>query len=75
MKITKYNISKPEKYTGKDGQEKTQWHHIGTMTEFQKDNGSVNRMIEIPALSLKASVFEQKAKEDNKETVSDDMPY
>lgn len=53
--VTKYNISKPEKYT-KDGVEKTYWANIGTMTEFEKD-GKVSRMIEIPTISLKAQIF------------------
>lgn len=52
----KYNISKPEKYT-KDGVEKTMWHNVGTLTEFVKDDGSVSRLVEIPAIGLKASAF------------------
>lgn len=32
--IKKYNLSKPEKYIGKDGVEKTYWANVGTMTEF-----------------------------------------
>ena len=54
--IKKYNISKPEKYM-KDGAEKTYWANIGTMTEFVKEGGEVSRIIEIPAISLKANVF------------------
>lgn len=54
--IKKYNISKPEKYM-KDGQEKTVWHNIGTMTEFSKQDGSTSRIIEIPAIGLKANLF------------------
>lgn len=55
--IKKYNISKPEKYM-KDGQEKTIWHNVGTMTEFSKQDGSTSRIIEIPAIGLKANLFE-----------------
>ena len=55
--VKKYNISKPEKYQAKDGSEKTMWHNVGTMTEFHKQDGSVSRIIEIPAISLKANVF------------------
>lgn len=58
MTIKKFNISKPEKYNS-GNEEKTRWHNIGTITEFHKDDGSVSRIIEIPAISLKASVFEQ----------------
>ena len=56
--IKKFNISKPEKYIDKSQQEKTIWHNCGTLTEFWKEDGSVNRVIEIPAISLKANVFE-----------------
>lgn len=53
--VTKYNIAKPEKYV-KDGEEKTYWANVGTMTEFEKD-GKVSRIIEIPAIGLKANIF------------------
>lgn len=56
MKIQKFNISKPEKYQGRDG-EKTMWHNIGTMTVFVKDDGSISRIMEIPAIGLKANIF------------------
>lgn len=65
MAIKKYNISKPEKYN-KNGEEKTMWHNVGTMTEFLKDNGEISRIIEIPAIGLKASLFEVK-KDENKQ--------
>lgn len=65
MAVKKYNLSKPEKYVGKDGQEKTYWANVGTMTEFEKQDGSVSRIIEIPAIGLKASVFEQKPREND----------
>ena len=52
----KFNISKPKKYT-KDGVEKTVWNNIGTLTEFVKPDGSVSRLIEIPAIGLEAHVF------------------
>lgn len=56
--MKKYNISRPEKYI-KDGVEKTFWANVGTMTEFTKQDGTVSRIVEIPAIGLKASVFEQ----------------
>lgn len=55
--IKKFNVSKPEKYQSKTGEEKTMWHNIGTITEFHKDDGGVSRIIEIPAISLKANIF------------------
>lgn len=59
--MKKYNISKPEKYL-KDGEEKTYWANVGTMTEFEKE-GKVSRIIEIPAIGLKANIFEIKKDE------------
>lgn len=56
MKVTKFNISKPAKYTVK-GEEKTRWDNVGTMTEFLKDDNSISRIIEIPLLGLEAKVF------------------
>jgi len=55
--INKFNIAKPEKYISKDGQEKTIWHNIGTVTEFIKQDGGVSKIIEIPAINLKANIF------------------
>ena len=63
MQIKRYNISKPKKYTSKNGEEKTQWNNIGTMTEFYKDNGDISRIIEIPAVGLEANIFPFQPKE------------
>lgn len=74
--MKKFNISKPEKYV-KDGVEKTYWNNVGTMTEFQKQDGTISRIIEIPAIGLKASVFEQQAREDrpaHQSTYTDTAP-
>lgn len=54
--MNKYNIAKPEKYT-KDGVEKTYWVKVGTLVEFQKPDGTVSRIIEIPTIGLKANAF------------------
>lgn len=79
MKTTKYNISKPKKYTTKNGEEKTQWNNVGTMTEFHKDDGSVSRIIEIPAIGLDANVFPivpKEAKQEATEDINpDDIPF
>ena len=61
-KYKKFNIAKPEKYT-KQGEEKTYWANIGILTEFTNDQGKVSRIIEIPAISLKANVFPVEPKE------------
>lgn len=57
MNILKFNISKPKKWTDKAGVEKTQWNNIGVITEFHKEDGSVSRIIEIPAIGLEANIF------------------
>ena len=74
MKIIRYNISKPKKYTGRDGQEKTQWNNIGTITEFHKDDGKISRIIEIPAIGLDANIFpfEPKTQPQHREIASQD---
>lgn len=54
--IKKYNISSPKKYF-KDNVEKTLWQNVGTMTEFHKQDGSISRIIEIPAIGLNANIF------------------
>jgi sortase (surface protein transpeptidase) len=73
MEIKKYNISKPKKYTDKSGNEKTQWNNIGFMTEFHKDDGSVSRIIEIPAIGLEANIFEQRDRNEPSNTSGDDI--
>lgn len=60
--MQKYNIVKPEKYTDKQGQEKTMWHNVGTITEFSKQDGSISRIVEIPAIGLKCNAFLQEPK-------------
>ncbi len=55
--IKKYNISKPKKYVDGQGQQKTFWQNIGTITEFWKEDGGVSRILEIPAIGLEANIF------------------
>lgn len=55
--MEKFNISKPEKYTDKQGVEKTFWVNVGTMTKFFKQDGTTSMIVEIPAIGLKANVF------------------
>lgn len=64
MEVKKFNISKPKKYTSK-GEEKTVWNNIGTITEIYKDDGTVSRLIEIPAISLEANIFPFEEKKKN----------
>lgn len=63
MKVNKFNITKAgRKYQDNQGQEKTQWDNVGTYTEFVKDDGTINRVVEIPAIGLNANVFPIKPK-------------
>lgn len=54
--MKKYNVSRPKKYLT-NGVEKTKWDSVGTLTEFEKPDGSVSRLLEIPAIGLEARVF------------------
>jgi hypothetical protein len=56
MEIKKFKISKPKKYTTKQGEEKTQWNDIGSVTEFHEGE-KVRRIIEIPAIGLEGYIF------------------
>ena len=56
-KTTKFRISKPKNYTTAEGEDKTFWNDIGTLTVFEKEDGTKNTMIEIPAFGLEANVF------------------
>lgn len=61
--MKKYNLSVPQKYT-KDGVEKTYWANVGTLVEFEKQDGTISRLVEIPAIGLKANAFPIEPKED-----------
>jgi hypothetical protein len=71
MNIKKFDISRPTKYLDRSGKESTRWNHIGTLTEFHKPDGQINRIIEIPAIGLEANVFEQKPKADTAKAAQD----
>lgn len=58
MQTKRYNVTKAgRKYQDNQGNEKTVWNNIGTLTEFYKSDGSVSRLLEIPAIGLEANVF------------------
>jgi hypothetical protein len=69
--MKRFNISKPRKYTGKDGVEKTYWDKVGEMVEF--DNGNI--IVKIPAISLEANVFEDKPKDNNLTSAGTPVPF
>lgn len=66
MKIFRENIAKAENYE-QNGEEKTKWHTVGSITTFIKDDGTQSKLLEIPLLGLKASVFPWKPKTENVE--------
>lgn len=61
--MKKYNLSKPRKYTDSQGNEKTYWDRVGEMLEWEKQDGSVSRIVKIPAIGLEANVFEDEPRE------------
>ena len=74
MQIKRFNISKPKKYIDREGKERTQWNNIGIITEFHKDNGSISRIIEIPAISLEANIFPFEPKNKGQRVEGTDEP-
>lgn len=64
MKVVRYNVTKPEKYES-NGEQKTKWNNIGEMVEFHKEDGSVGRVLKIPAIGLEANIFPWKPREDS----------
>ena len=65
MKIRKFNIVNPKKYgqEDSDGKQKTFWANVGTLTEFHKEDGTVNRIIEMNDSNVQFQVFENEPKE------------
>jgi hypothetical protein len=54
MEIKKYNLSVPKEYE-KDGEKKTQWQNVGTLTIIEGDKKK--KIVEIPAIGLTAYAF------------------
>lgn len=74
MSVKRYNIAKPENYT-KDGEEKTKWNTVGTLVIItREDDGKVSRIVEIPAIGLKANAFpiEEKSEDSKQKTQPED---
>lgn len=69
MEVHKFNISRPSKYE-KDGEEKTRWDNVGYLTIIKRDDGSISRIVEIPAIGLQANAFPQ----EEKKPQNDDQP-
>lgn len=47
MAVHKFNITRAKEYVASDGQTKKIWLNVGTMTVFEKQDGSVSRIIEL----------------------------
>jgi len=75
MEIKKYNLSVPKEYE-KDGEKKTQWQNVGTLTII--DGDKKKKIVEIPAIGLTAYAFpiEDKSKSDGSEEIKpEDIPF
>jgi len=72
--MKKYNIAKPMEYV-KNGEKKTFWANVGTLTDFEKADGSISMVVEIPAIGLKANVFPIVSKDAKKDINESDSPF
>lgn len=65
MQVKRYNIVNPKPYGDPDenGNRKTFWANVGTMTEFHKDTGQVSRIIEMHDSNIQFQVFEMEQKQ------------
>lgn len=73
-----YNISKPEKFTGRDGKERTSWNTVGIVIPYKTKEGETRMIVKIPAISLEATAFPMKPKEEKaeeKEINPEDLPF
>lgn len=59
--MKKYNVSKPKKIIGANGETKTIWRTVGEMTEFVKQDGSISRILEMytDPIDTTYSIFER----------------
>lgn len=55
----RFNIAKPEEYQS-EGETKTKWNTVGKYIEITKEDGSISRIVEIPAIGLKANAFPER---------------
>lgn len=67
--VKKENISLAyEKYTDKQGNEKTSWKTIGEVLTFQKEDGSYSKMMKLYSMpGVNISLFEQKPRENTEQ--------
>jgi len=63
MQFEKFNVSKPREEQGKNGEVKTFWDNVGTVTIFTKEDGSKSGILELLAFNqrtLKLNLFQRK---------------
>jgi hypothetical protein len=74
METKRYRLAKPTKYT-KDGEEKTKWETVGTLTIIEEPKKK--KIVEIPAIGLTAFAFsiDEKKQEVSEEINPEDIPF
>ncbi len=63
MQFEKFNVSKPREEQGKNGEVKTFWDNVGTVTIFTKEDGSRSGILELLAFdrkTLRLNLFQKK---------------
>ncbi|MDD4110913.1 MAG: hypothetical protein PHS54_05140 [Clostridia bacterium] len=63
MQFEKFNVSKPREEQGKNGEVKTFWDNVGTVTIFTKEDGSKSGIVELLSFNqrtLKLNLFQRK---------------
>lgn len=63
MQFEKFNVSKPREEQGKNGETKTFWDNVGTVTVFTKEDGSKSGILELLAFdrkTLRLNLFQRK---------------
>lgn len=60
--MEKYNITRPHRYTTKDGEEKTAWKNVGVVTLFEKD-GEKSGICELNMFGEEFKVFPLKPRD------------
>ena len=63
----RFNIAKPEEYQS-EGETKTKWNTVGKYIEITKEDGSISRIVEIPAIGLKANAFPERDPREQQQT-------
>lgn len=70
MSYRKFNIAKPRQETLKNGEQKTFWDNVGTLTLFLRQDNTENGILELHSFDqdIKLNVFPMKEKSANQNT-------